>query len=96
MICIIYDANHQVTSNGKIYKEAKLTNKRLCTGACGINYILLLLATVNMYGGEEEGEDPASFAIYFAEGETLAKQGEYRKAIESYTKVRSSLTGVVQ
>ncbi|XP_065888975.1 outer dynein arm-docking complex subunit 4-like [Dysidea avara] len=39
-----------------------------------------------MYGGEEEGEDPASFAIHFAEGEALAKQGEYRKAIESYTK----------
>jgi len=49
-----------------------------------------------MYGGEEEGEDPASFAIHFAEGETLAKQGEYKKAIESYTKVWSSLTGVVQ
>ena len=41
-----------------------------------------------MYGGgEEEGEDPASFAIFAAEGESLAKQGEYKKAIECYTKV---------
>jgi len=40
-----------------------------------------------MYGGEEETEDPASFAIFFAEGETLAKQGAYKKAIDCFTKV---------
>lgn len=39
-----------------------------------------------MYG-EEETEDPASFAIFFAEGEALAKQGAYKKAIECFTKV---------
>ena len=38
-------------------------------------------------GGEEETEDPASFAIFFAEGEALAKQGTYKKAIECFTKV---------
>ena len=36
---------------------------------------------------EENKEEPGTFAIFFAEGETLAKQGEYQKAIESFTKV---------
>ncbi len=36
----------------------------------------------------EEGEEKVgSFSIFFAEGEALAKQGQYRKAIESFTKV---------
>lgn len=40
-----------------------------------------------MYG-EEEGEQPiGSYAIFFAEGESLAKQGQYLKAIDSFTKV---------
>ena len=40
-----------------------------------------------MYG-EEEGEQPVgSYAIFFAEGESLAKQGQYLKAIDSFTKV---------
>ena len=36
---------------------------------------------------EEEEQVIGSYAIYFAEGDSLAKQGEYRKAIESFTKV---------
>ena len=36
-----------------------------------------------------EGDAVASFSIFFAEGESLAKQGQYRKAIESFTKVIS-------
>lgn len=40
-----------------------------------------------MYG-EEEGEQPVgSYAIFFAEGESLAKQGQHLKAIDSFTKV---------
>ena len=36
-----------------------------------------------------EGEEQVgSYAIYFAEGETLAKQKEFKKAVESFTKVR--------
>ena len=34
--------------------------------------------------GDEQG---GTFSIFFAEGEMLAKQGQYRKAIESFTKV---------
>ena len=35
-----------------------------------------------------EGEEQVgSYAIYFAEGETLAKQKEFKKAAESFTKV---------
>ena len=35
-----------------------------------------------------EGEEQVgSYAIYFAEGETLAKQKEFKKAVESFTKV---------
>ena len=42
-----------------------------------------------MYGeGEDEEGQVGSYAIYFAEGESLAKQGEYKKAIESFTKVK--------
>ncbi len=37
--------------------------------------------------GDEELE--GSFSIFFAEGEMLAKQGQYLKAIESFTKVSS-------
>ena len=37
---------------------------------------------------EEDGDIPVgSYAIFFAEGESLAKQKEYKKAIESFTKV---------
>lgn len=35
------------------------------------------------YGDEPEG----TFSIFFAEGEALAKQRQYKKAIESFTKV---------
>ena len=35
--------------------------------------------------GDEEQE--GTFSIFFAEGEALAKQGQYQKAIESFTKV---------
>lgn len=38
---------------------------------------------------EENTEEPGTFSIFFAEGESLAKQGEYLKAIESFTKVGS-------
>ena len=37
---------------------------------------------------EDEEQPVGSYAIYFAEGESLAKQGEYKKAIESFTKVK--------
>ncbi len=37
--------------------------------------------------GDDELE--GSFSIFFAEGEMLAKQGQYLKAIESFTKVSS-------
>lgn len=36
--------------------------------------------------GDDEQE--GTFPIFFAEGEVLAKQGQYKKAIESFTKVR--------
>ena len=36
------------------------------------------------FGDEPEG----TFSIFFAEGEALAKQGQYKKAIESFTKVK--------
>ena len=39
--------------------------------------------------GEEQG---GTFSIFFAEGEALAKQRQYRKAIESFTKVCSCQT----
>jgi hypothetical protein len=32
-------------------------------------------------------EPVGNYAIYFAEGEILAKQGQYAKAIDSYSKV---------
>lgn len=37
--------------------------------------------------GDEE--QTGSYSIYFAEGETLAKQKQFTKAIESFTKVIS-------
>ena len=37
---------------------------------------------------EEEVEGPrSSFGTYFAEGDALYKQGEYKKALESYSLV---------
>jgi hypothetical protein len=40
----------------------------------------------------DEGEEQiGSYSIFFAEGEALAKQGQYKKAIESFTKVTSRL-----
>lgn len=38
------------------------------------------------FGDEPEG----TFSIFFAEGEALAKQRQYKKAIESFTKVRGT------
>ena len=35
--------------------------------------------------GEDE-EKTGSYSIYFAEGEALAKQKQFQKAIESFTK----------
>ncbi len=35
--------------------------------------------------GDEHG---GSFAIFYAEGEVLYKQGHYEKALESFSKVR--------
>lgn len=32
-------------------------------------------------------EPEGTYAIFFAEGEALAKQGQYTKAVDSYTKV---------
>ena len=38
---------------------------------------------------EEEVEGPkSSFSTYLAEGDALFKQGDYRKALESYSLVR--------
>jgi hypothetical protein len=38
--------------------------------------------------GDSEAEGPVtSFQSYAAEGDILAKQGDYRKSIEAYTKV---------
>ena len=39
---------------------------------------------------EENTEEPGRFSIFVAEGESLAKQGEYLKAIESFSKVCSA------
>ncbi len=45
-------------------------------------------ATMSQFGDEEpEG----SFSIFYAEGEMLAKQGQYKKAIESFTKVCNNI-----
>jgi len=42
-----------------------------------------------MYMDGEESDSPkGTFEIYKAEADTLFKQGEYRKSIESYTTVR--------
>lgn len=38
--------------------------------------------------GDDEQE--GTFSIFFAEGEVLAKQEQYKKAIESFTKVLRS------
>ncbi len=35
----------------------------------------------------DEDEPEGTFSIFFAEGETLAKQDQYPKALESFTKV---------
>ena len=35
--------------------------------------------------GDDEGQS-GSYSIYFAEGEALAKQQQFKKAIESFTK----------
>ena len=41
---------------------------------------------------EEEIEGPkSSFGTYLAEGDALFKQGEYKKALESYSMVRPLL-----
>ena len=36
---------------------------------------------------EFDDEQSGTFSIFFAEGDMLAKQGQYKKAIESFTKV---------
>lgn len=41
-----------------------------------------------MYQDENGGLAKQSFPIYMAEGDVLFKQGEYKKALESYTTVR--------
>lgn len=41
---------------------------------------------------DEEGQDEgpkSSFTTYLAEGDVLFKQGEYKKALESYNLVRN-------
>ena len=43
---------------------------------------------------EEGDEQVGNFSIFFAEGEALAKQEQYRKAIESFTKVAYSLKNI--
>ena len=48
-----------------------------------------------MYGdGESENGPKGTFEIYKAEADTLLKQGDYRKAVESYTIV-SSLSFII-
>ena len=37
------------------------------------------------YSGEEEEGFACSFSIYLAEGDALAKQGDFVKAIHAYT-----------
>ena len=49
-----------------------------------------------MFEDGEGEERVGSYAIYQAEGESLAKQGEYIKAIESFTKVLWSHTLLVK
>ena len=41
-----------------------------------------------------DDEQVGSYAIFFAEGETLAKQRQFTKAIESFTKVSVIFRGV--
>lgn len=43
--------------------------------------------------GDDEQE--GTFSIFFAEGEVLAKQEQYKKAIESFTKVLRSGSSVL-
>lgn len=40
-----------------------------------------------MYDGDESDGPKGTFEIYKAEADSLFKQGEYRKSIESYTTV---------
>lgn len=56
-------------------------------------FYVTIATILKMY--EEEGEQLAgSYAIFFAEGDSLAKQGEYAKAIESFSKVMMATSGV--
>lgn len=55
----------------------------------------LYLASVlllTMYEDDEEQEEgpKSSFSTYLAEGDVLYKQGEYKKALDSYSLVGSS------
>lgn len=45
----------------------------------------LSLACKMAYSGEEEEGFACSFSIYLAEGDALAKQGDFVKAIHAYT-----------
>lgn len=42
---------------------------------------------LEMMDSDDEGGPVSSFQSYAAEGDILAKQGDYRKSIEAYTKV---------
>lgn len=44
-----------------------------------------------MYDGDESEGPKGTFEIYKAEADSLFKQGEYKKAIDSYTIVSSGL-----
>lgn len=44
-----------------------------------------------MYDGDESEGPKGTFEIYKAEADSLFKQGEYKKSIDSYTIVSSDL-----
>lgn len=44
--------------------------------------------TTNKDAEDDPNHPVSSFQSYYAEGDLLAKQGDYAKAIEAYSKVR--------
>ena len=49
-----------------------------------------------MYDNESDSGPQGTFEIYKAEADTLLKQGDYRKAIESYTIVSTGPTRIFE
>lgn len=60
----------------------------MLSNVCKIRSRIRRLETQKLIKMSDVGDEPVgTFAIHFAEGECLAKQGQYIKAIESYTTV---------